>query len=84
MTKENPIYKSRFEEVQHIALDEQEAARRLSVSAPHLANLRKDGRVPYFTIGNRVLYPVRELQQWVSNNCIWPADVDSSPTPKTD
>ncbi len=84
MTKENPIYKSRFEEVQRIALDEQEAARRLSVSAPHLANLRKDGRVPYFMSGNRVLYPVRELQQWVSANCIWPADVDSSPAPKTD
>ena len=84
MAKENPIYKNRFEEIQRIALDEKEAAKRLSVSAQHLANLRKDGRVPYFMSGNRVQYPVRELQQWVSDNCIWPVDADSSPAPKTD
>jgi predicted site-specific integrase-resolvase len=53
-----------------LALRPREAAKALSISPRHLWQLRKDGQIPCVRVGSgkrkTVLYPVIELQAWLS------------------
>jgi excisionase family DNA binding protein len=53
-----------------LALRPREAAKALGISARHLWQLTKDGRIPCVRVGSgkrkTVLYPVAELQAWLS------------------
>jgi len=53
-----------------LALRPREAAKALGISARHLWQLTKDGRIPCVRVGGgkrkTVLYPVADLQAWLS------------------
>lgn len=49
-----------------LALSAPEAAAALSISERTLRSETTAGRVPHVRIGGRIVYPVAELQQWLS------------------
>jgi excisionase family DNA binding protein len=53
-----------------LAMRARETAKALGISARHLWQLTKDGRIPCVRVGSgkrrTVLYPVAELQAWLS------------------
>lgn len=49
-----------------IALDVHDAVKVLGISERLLWSKTKDGTIPHFKIGKRILYPVRELRDWAS------------------
>jgi excisionase family DNA binding protein len=53
-----------------LALRPREAAKALGISARHLWQLTKDGRIPCVRVGSgkrkTVLYPLADLQAWLS------------------
>lgn len=55
-----------------LALRPREAAKALGISPRLLWQLTKDGRIPYVRIGGTkrktVLYPLADLQAWLSRN----------------
>ena len=56
--------------VESLALRPREAAKALSISPRHLWQLTHDGKIPCVRVGTGkrrvVLYPVSELQAWLS------------------
>jgi hypothetical protein len=52
-----------------LLISEQDAARRLGISARHLWALRAKNAVPSARVGSRVLYPVAGLEAWVLAGC---------------
>lgn len=53
-------------EIGRIALNQREAAEALGISPRFLFELTKTGKVPHVRLGGRVLYPVRDLEEFVS------------------
>lgn len=55
-----------------LALRPREAAKALGISARHLWQLTKDGRIPCVRVGSgarkTVLYPLVELQAWLARH----------------
>jgi excisionase family DNA binding protein len=63
-----------------LALRPREAAAALGVSEKTLWLLTADGDVPHFRIGTCVLYPVRELREWLTKQAKSAASApDSAP-----
>ena len=52
-----------------LLIGEQEAAKRLGISARKLWSLRRDGAIPFVTIDRRVLYPDAGLNAWIGAGC---------------
>ena len=55
--------KGLFQLSSRLALDVSEAAGALGVSKRHLQNMLPE--VPHFYMGNRLLFPVAELREWM-------------------
>ena len=53
---------------ERIALSVEEAAQSLGISEKLLRTLTKEGKIPVFHAGCRVLYPVETLKNLVNNN----------------
>ncbi|MFG0242227.1 MAG: helix-turn-helix domain-containing protein [Phycisphaerales bacterium JB054] len=49
-----------------LALRSADAAEALSISPRLLSTLTSEGRIPHLHIGRVVLYPVAELEKWLS------------------
>jgi excisionase family DNA binding protein len=49
-----------------LALRPREAAKALGISPRHLWQLTRDGRVPCARVGKSVLYPLADLEAWLS------------------
>jgi excisionase family DNA binding protein len=49
-----------------LALRAREAAKALSISVRLLATLTAENRIPHVRINTAVLYPTRELQDWLT------------------
>lgn len=52
-----------------LLISAREAAARLGISERTLWNHTKSGVIPCRRIGVRVLYSVRELEEWISRGC---------------
>lgn len=76
MIRGNSLFRRFPENTERLSFNEEHAAESIGVSPQHLANLRKERRIPFMKLGNRVLYPKRELEQWLNNQCIHPTDPD--------
>lgn len=50
------------------AISVEEAAERLSVSKNYAYDRVKDGTLPSVKVGNRVLVPVKALEEWIEAN----------------
>ena len=53
-------------EQQLLLIDIKQAAKLLSISARHLANLRKAGTIPFVPLGGRIMYDPQALRRWIS------------------
>ena len=51
-----------------LALRPQQAAKALNISARHLWQLTKDGKIRSVRAGRSVLYPIAELEAWLGGN----------------
>jgi len=60
-----PTTPSDIQPVQRLALSREEAAKALGVSERHLWTYTNCGEIPHIRIGNRVLYPVDMLYDWM-------------------
>ena len=49
-----------------LALTPAETAKALGVGERMLWSMTNRGKIPHLRLGRRVLYPVRELEQWLS------------------
>ncbi len=49
-----------------LALRPREASKALGIGERLLWQLTADGRIPYIKVGRCTLYPVRELQDWLT------------------
>ena len=52
---------------QRLAVGADEAAALMGVSGRFLRQLAERGEIPHVRLGRRVLFPVRELKQWLSD-----------------
>jgi len=66
-----------------LALRPREAAKALGISPRLLWQLTKDGRIPCVRIGGTkrrtVLYPLADLQAWLSRNAVTTTGRDNDP-----
>jgi excisionase family DNA binding protein len=53
---------------ERMAFTAKEAAHALGISERTLADRTKDSKIPIVTLGGRVLYPIRELEDWIKAN----------------
>ena len=49
-----------------IAYSEDELVRRFPISKRTLYDLRKAGLIPHIKVGRRVLYPAKQVAEWVA------------------
>ncbi len=54
------------EPIAPLALNEKQAAKALGISERTLLTLRQDGDVPFKKVRGRILYPVSQLQDWLT------------------
>lgn len=52
-----------------LAMRPREAAKALGIGARKLWELTADGTIPHVRCGRAILYPVREMQEWLSDQC---------------
>lgn len=52
--------------VPQLALRPKDAARSLGVGARMLWTMTASGQIPHVRLGRRILYPLRELQDWLT------------------
>jgi excisionase family DNA binding protein len=76
MMRDDSLFRRFPENTERLSFNEEHAAESIGVSPQHLANLRKERRVPFVRLGNRVLYPKQVLKEWLNNQCIQPIDPD--------
>ena len=56
--------------IQILALRPKDAAKALGLGSRKLWELTADGTIPHVRCGRAILYPVRELQDWLADQCL--------------
>jgi excisionase family DNA binding protein len=61
------IFRTQPPTKERLSINAEEAAKLLSISSKTLRLLAKENKIPFKRVGNRLLFPVDQLKEWITD-----------------